>query len=141
MMDLVSISAGLFTSVVYDLLKTGGAITVPHLRNKLKDWVFSDETANHIVELSSNVPANKLVDANALEDYIQSSGLWQSQLKEITQTKNEYHQTTHNDGEIGQQNNNQGGTTNVNNHYYAQPDSAKEASPAKSLNRFSAGLC
>lgn len=105
MMDLVSISTGLFTSVAYDLLKNGGAMTVPHLRNKLKDWVFSDETANHIVELSSNVPANKRVDANALEDYIQSSGLWQSQLSEIKQKNIQNKQEVNVKGDVGTQTN------------------------------------
>ena len=98
MMELVSFSAGLFTNLFYDLLKNGGAMTVPHLREKLKDWVFKDETANHIVELSSSVPADKLVDAKAFEDYIQASGLWQSQLKEITQSSTEYHGSNHVEG-------------------------------------------
>lgn len=131
MMDAVSISAGMFANFAYDLFKNGGAMTLPFLREKLRDWAFSDETANHIVELSSTLPADKLIDAKAFEEHIQASGLWQSYLKEITQPKTEYNQTTNNSGEIGQQHVNQGGTNYVTNNYYGQPTHQKEASPTK----------
>ena len=119
MMDLATISAGLFTNLTYDLIKNGGAMMLPTLRQKLKGWVFKDETAEQLVELSEMIPKEARASQEAFQAFIESKNVWQSQLKEIRQEKNEYHQSIDNSGNIGQQLNTQSGDVKliINNQY------------------------
>ena len=98
MMDLATISAGLFTNLTYDLIKNGGAMMLPTLRQKLKGWVFKDETAEQLVELSEMIPKEARASQEAFQAFIESKGVWQSQLKEIRQESTEYHGSNHVEG-------------------------------------------
>lgn len=102
---------------------------LPTLRQKLKGWVFKDETAEQLVELSEMIPEEARASQEAFQAFIESKSLWQSQLKEIRQEKNEYHQSIDNSGNIGQQVNTQSGTVNltINNQYASEQSEQHQA--------------
>lgn len=112
MMDLAMLSAGVFVNLTYDLLKTGGTIMVPHLREKLKGWVFSEETATNLSELTGNIPEEIRADKAALTKFILSSGLWNKVLADVKQENIQNKQETNVKGDLHNQTNFQNSTLN-----------------------------
>ncbi|UAA38413.1 hypothetical protein KIH87_17295 [Paraneptunicella aestuarii] len=112
MMDVAVLSAGVFINLTYDVLKNGGAIMVPHLREKLKGWIFSDETATSLSELTGNIPQEVRADTTALTEYIQSSSLWNKVLADVKQENTQNKQETNIEGDLHNQFNFQGAILN-----------------------------
>lgn len=114
-----TITAGLFTNLTYDLVKNGGAMMLPTLRQKLKGWVFKDETAEQLVELSEMLPPEARTSQAAFQAFIESKNVWQQQLKEIRQESTEYRGSNHVEGNARDvYSANEGDMIIRHNHYY-----------------------
>ena len=85
---------------------------VPHLREKLKDWAFSEETATNISELIGKIPQDIRTDKVALTEFVQSSGLWDKVLAEVKQENIQNKQETNVKGDLQNQVNFQETTLN-----------------------------
>ncbi|MCR5652581.1 MAG: hypothetical protein K6F88_02150 [Ruminococcus sp.] len=67
------LTIGVLSSAVWDLIKKGATVSANQIKEKLKDWILSDDELNTLAETLNRASMDEIVSERALQEYLHSN--------------------------------------------------------------------
>lgn len=67
------LTIGVLSSAVWDLIKKGATVSANQIKEKLKDWILSDDDINTLADTINRASVNEIVSERALQEYLYSN--------------------------------------------------------------------